>query len=288
MSIFAKTGFNFDSSKFGTGLDFTPEVEQFLTNSQDPLRDWQKQDIGDSSVSGYYKNPLIDTLTALGPITIGIAAIVSNANVIFDSADVTALSTAASTLAGEIPEFIIHTDLLSGVIEDVSFELEDRPDLAFDLQPSLRYAVSIGQQVLSIVNKSDDIQNNSPILGSFTSLFIGDDIKQFPELLEIDLETLEDSLVTTESGSGTEEDPSVSVTTSDITQAQADDILSRIQPLSDILTTRRSHDRNFYQNSYDIVTDFQKVSEFEALSTTQRFLIDDLIGTDKLKSRLEQ
>ena len=286
MSIFARTGFNFDSSKFGDMLNFTPEVKQYLDDSADPLQDWQKGDIGSDDVGGYYKNPLIDVLQALGPVSVGISSIVSNTDIVFTDADVGALSTAAGTLAGEVPEFIIHTNLLSGVIEDVPFDLEDRPDLAFDLQPSLRYAISLGQQVLTITNKSDNIQNNSPMLGSFTSLFIRDDIEPYPSLLEQDLITLENSLEESTSGEGTEEDPFVTIVTSNITQQQADTILSHVQPVANILTTRRAHDRNFYQNSFNIVNDFQKVQEFDAVSTTQKKLIDELIGTDKLKSRI--
>jgi hypothetical protein len=286
MTIFDRTGFNFDSSKFGEILNFTPEVEQYLSDSEDPLTDWQKEDISSDEVSGYYKNPLIDILQSLEPVSINIASIVSNTEIIFTSANVNALSSSAVTLSAEVPEFIIHTDLLSGVLEDVPFELEDRPDLAFDQQPSLRYAISIGQQVLTITNKSDGIQNNSPILGNFTSLFIRDDIVQYPDLLQIDLETLENSLNTSTTGSGTEEDPFVTIITSNVTQQQVDSILSHVQPVQNILTTRRAHDRNFYQNSYDIVNDFQKVQEFNLISTTQKNLIDQLIGTDKLKSRI--
>jgi hypothetical protein len=286
MTIFDRTGFNFDSSKFGEILNFTPEVEQYLSDSEDPLTDWQKEDISSDEVSGYYKNPLIDILQSLEPVSINIASIVSNTEIIFTSANVNALSSSAVTLSAEVPEFIIHTDLLSGVLEDVPFELEDRPDLAFDQQPSLRYAISIGQQVLTITNKSDGIQNNSPILGNFTSLFIRDDIVQYPDLLQIDLETLENSLNTSTTGSGTEEDPFVTIVTSNVTQQQVDSILSHVQPVQNILTTRRAHDRNFYQNSYDIVNDFQKVQEFNLISTTQKNLIDQLIGTDKLKSRI--
>lgn len=286
MSIFARTGFNFDSSKFGDMLNFTPEVKQFLDDSADPLQDWQKGDIGSDDVGGYYKNPLIDVLQALEPVSVSISSIVSNTDIVFTDANVGSLSTSAGTLAGEVPEFIIHTDLLSGVIEDVPFDLEDRPDLAFDLQPSLRYAISLGQQVLTITNKSDNIQNNSPMLGSFTSLFIRDDIEPYPNLLEQDLIVLENSLGEFTSGEGTEEDPFVTIVTSNITQQQADTILSHVQPVANILTTRRAHDRNFYQNSFNIVNDFQKVQEFDAVSTTQKKLIDELIGTDKLKSRI--
>jgi hypothetical protein len=286
MSIFARTGFNFDSSKFGDMLNFTPEVKQFLDDSADPLQDWQKGDIGSDDVGGYYKNPLIDVLQALEPVSVSISSIVSNTDIVFTDANVGSLSTSAGTLAGEVPEFIIHTNLLSGVIEDVPFDLEDRPDLAFDLQPSLRYAISLGQQVLTITNKSDNIQNNSPMLGSFTSLFIRDDIEPYPNLLEQDLIVLENSLGEFTSGEGTEEDPFVTIVTSNITQQQADTILSHVQPVANILTTRRAHDRNFYQNSFNIVNDFQKVQEFDAVSTTQKKLIDELIGTDKLKSRI--
>jgi hypothetical protein len=126
-----------------------------------------------------------------------------------------------------------------------------------------------------MVNKPDNVQNNSPILGSFTSLFVKDDLIAANTALAADLIVLTNSLSSDGMGN----------TTSNITSAQANTIIADLNNLSGLLG-RRNEDVNYYKNSFTLVNEYQGLEEFNGMGNTQKYLVNNLIGTDKLKARL--
>jgi hypothetical protein len=265
MSIFARTGFNFDTTKFGAAADFSPGVSAFMANTPAPLSDWQINDMSNNDVGGYYQNPMADLTITLNTSVSGIYSITANANTVF-SVNVSGIVSTANSIISELPLFKTHTDYLSGVNTDN----QDPQN-----QPDLRYGMMIGKQVLMLTNKPDNIQNNSPIYGSFTSLFIKDDLTSSNTALAADLITLTNSISSDGFGN----------LTSNITSTQANTILSNLTTLSGLLG-RRAADIAYYKNCFTLVDEFQQMEEFGAMGNTQKYLVNNLIGTDKLKSRL--
>jgi hypothetical protein len=96
-----------------------------------------------------------------------------------------------------------------------------------------------------------------------------------------DLIVLESSLSVT--GSGTEEDPYVY--TSNLTSAQANTLSQDLNFLYGSLV-RRQADIAYYQNSYTIIKEYQQLEEFNGMGNSQKYLVNNLIGSDKLKTRL--
>jgi hypothetical protein len=127
---------------------------------------------------------------------------------------------------------------------------------------------------LNITNKTDSVQNNTPILGNFTSLYVGPDLNASNTTIWIDYNKFL-SKITIVSGNNT----------SNITDSQMNVFISDIQTLQTLMDTRRTNDINFYTNSLSVVKDYQTLLPFSNLGATQNSLIT-LIGTTKLKTNL--
>jgi hypothetical protein len=265
MSIFARTGFNFDTTKFGEAANFSTGVATYMANTPSPLNAWQEEDMSTNNVGGYYQNPMAGLTITLNTSVSGIYSIVADANTSF-SVNVAGIVSTANSIISEIPLYKTHTDYLSGV-NDTNSDPQNQPDL--------RFGMMIGKQVLMMVNKPDNVQNNSPILGSFTSLFIKDDLITSNTALAADLITLTNSLAPDGMGN----------TTSNLTSTQANTILANLTTLSGLLS-RRTADVNYYRNCFTLVNEYQALEEFNGMGNTQKYLVNNLIGTEKLKTRL--
>jgi hypothetical protein len=236
-----------------------------MANTPPPLNDWQLNDMSNNDVGGYYQNPMADLTITLNTSVSGIYAITADANTSF-SVNVSGIVSTANSIITEIPLFKTHTDYLSGVNPNN----QDPQN-----QPDLRYGMMVGKQVLMLTNKPDNIQNNSPIYGSFTSLFIKDDLTSSNTAVAADLITLTSSL--TSDGMGN--------SISNLTSTQANTILSNLTTLSSLLG-RRAADIAYYKNCFTLVNEYQQLEEFNGMGTTQKYLVNNLIGTEKLKTSL--
>ena len=113
-------------------------------------------------------------------------------------------------------------------------------------------------------------QNNTPILGNFTSLYIANTIADYTTTLRNDYITLSNSF----SGAN-----------SNISNSAMNTIIYDIQTLSTTLDARVNGDITFYTNSVEIVDEYTQVLQFSNLGATQNNLIEK-IGTTKLKDDL--
>jgi len=163
-----------------------------------------------------------------------------------------------------VSDFTTHTNYISGVERSANTVL----------YPDLNTALSIGRQVLSLTNKSDQTQNNVPVLGNFTSLYIRDDVDSRSNAIIIDSRTLGNSLYV-EDGN----------TYSNISVSSINTIITDVNSLQTLLATRRNGDINFYQNSLAIIRDYQTVLTFSSVGDTQNSLLQ-IVGTTKLKTDL--
>jgi hypothetical protein len=260
MLVFDRLGYNFDSTLFGSVINFTEGQEQVYTG-QTSLMQWQINDLAGSTVSGYFQNPLASKLSDLAILantiyttanTIDISSSVSDPTL---AAAANTLCISANTLLNEISSFTTHTNNLSNVSDSINrLTTPDYPS-----------ALAIGRQVLTIVNQTDKLQNNAPILGVFSSLLMKDKISSNVTTLTSDASTLSTAPTVT------------SINT----------IILHVQGSYSILNQRRTGDITFYQNSVALVKDFNIISQFNSLGVTSSYLLNNLIGTPKLVSNLQ-
>jgi hypothetical protein len=230
------------------------------------MSQWQIDDIANTAATGYYQNPYQYTLASLSIYLNGLATLANSNNTTFNVASDAAntLNLALNSLSPSIITFTTHTNNLSGVT--TSSNRSQYPDLNSSL--------AVGRQMLNITNKSDGVQNNTPILGNFTSLYVGNTLSALNIAITNDYITLNNS-ISLVSGNAT----------SNISNAAMNVIISDVQTLQTLIDTRRTSDWSFYQNSLSVLTDYQTELQFSNIGYTQNNLIT-LIGTPKLHSEL--
>jgi hypothetical protein len=268
MSIYNKLGFDssFDITKFGDALDLSDGTKQLFSIQKNTLKQWQIDDIDNDVDITYYKNPLINDLVSCNNS-------IKNIRTKTDTGTYNYLSSGASAAANTlnntcndavlaISNFILHTNRLSG--------LEDSSNTS--AYPDLESAMNIGKKMLTLTNKTDNVQNNAPILGNFTSLYIGDDLSTYANTVSDDYITLNASIY---SGNN-----NTFISASDVNL-----INSHVNSLYTMLNTRRTSDVNFYKNCIKISKKISATSKFSNMGGSHTKLVE-LIGTDELKSRL--
>lgn len=265
-SVYGRLGYNFNTTQFNGADNLTTGVSTYLKNSSINLSQWQINDIANTSATGYYQNPHQYTLANLSIYLNGIATIANSNNTTFNVAPngANTLNTALNTLLPSIISFTTHTNNLSGLTRSSDASL----------YPDLQNALAIGRQILNITNATDAIQNNTPILGNFTSLYIANTINALSISITNDYNTLNASL-TIVSGN----------TYSNISNTAMNVIISHVQTLQTTMDTQRTNDYTFYQNSLAVLKDYQTVSQFSNIGATQNSLIT-IIGSSKLHSEL--
>lgn len=263
MSVYGRLGFDstFDTTLFNGADTLTSGVLNLLNVTSINLSDWQIQDLSDATVTGYYQNPHNDNIGVISVFLTGINLYANTGYYIYTNPDVANnMSLAASSSLTSLSNFTNHTNNLSGVTRSSDISV----------YPDLNSGLSIGRQILNITNTTDGVQNNTPILGTFTSLYIGNTLSSFATTMANDYITLSNSFTSN---------------VSNITSSTMNTIISHIQSLQTQIDTRTNSDISFYLNSYEILKEYQTVSQFSNLGATQNSLIT-LIGTDKLKADL--
>jgi hypothetical protein len=283
-SVYERLNFSFDTGKFGDSINLSESAKNYLNSSPDQLQAWQKSDLANGSIvaTDYFKNPMIDVTARLSGNVNIMSQIVQTIN-IFENGSNTAMGTSLTNLIIEIRNYLSHTSNISGVTEAKANVTENSTTVTYF--PDYRKAVSAGEQILMLTNTTDNVANSVPLLGNFTSLFITDDINASANNIINDLVTVRNSIRV---ATVTEGDPPVTTTVnvSNLSANVFTTISANVTAANTLLSTRRLHDWNFYRNSLNILDDYNKVNSLGRVGNTQKYLINNLIGTDKYKNSL--
>lgn len=267
-SVYSTLNFNFDTSKFGSALYLSPQAEAYLNAAPLAIPDWQKNDManGNINMTDYYMNPTANVcanLSSNANTMIAFTPFTDTANLfLYASVGANLLKANLNNLVIEINAFKLHTDNVSGVYTMTSNT---------DTIPSLDHATSIGNQLLRILSTTDDVANTVPLLGNMTSLFIANDIISYTTTMNSNMITLNNS---------------VSGGISNISNSAMNLIISDVQTMNNYIALRRTSDWAFYTRSIQILDDYNKVSKFDSMGNTQTYLVNNLIGTERLKNNL--
>ena len=270
MSIFSRLGFNYNTSNFGNIVNYTSEVAAYMNTAPNLLSDWQLDEMNTSTVGGYFKNPMATDLINL-KTSVDNIAVVANATYFInvDESTVDDMISYAQTLSTEITSFKGHSDRISGVT--TSTNTAELPDF--------NSAMSVGKSIAIMVKQSDNIQNNTPILANFTSLFIKNDVSYSNTTISVDNNTLNNSLTSNGTSNTYTYDSDISLTT-------ANKIISDMSSLYNNLHNRRTGDVNYYLNSLTVMEEFQLTSQIMNYGDVGMYLVNNYIGTDKLINNL--
>lgn len=265
MSVFGRLGYTPYSGSSVSNL--SDAVKKQMDSMPDMLQPWQKEDMANNNVSDYFKNPLQTSIQNVWNSANNIIAVPNLA-----STNVSSILTAAQSLYASANNFYNHTNRLSGLSEPP----ESDPTL-----PTYKTASSVGKMVMYIVYQTDGVQNNSPMVACFSSLYTKSDLDAYSNIIQGYATTIQNSITTI----SIEEPPSTSYT-SNLTQQQANNMIANLSSITSFMNDRRTADVNFYYNSRTIVEEYNTLKTFSNMGQTQTDMVTNLIGSDKLLQRL--
>jgi hypothetical protein len=256
--VYATLGYNFNDPNSDV-INLSANTVAHLNSMPAFIETWQAQDIANNAVGGYYQNPVASNTSSI--ITISQTMItVANTGASQNIANCDLIITAANNLYNNTNSFLAHTNRISGVTPFVGQDVEN---------PYYDTAMGLGKTALYITNQTDNITNTSPILGSFTSILIG------PQVDSANV-TLANNLVTLTDG----------VAANNLTEAQITQILSDISNTNTLLITRQNADVTYYTNLRSFVDKYNSVKKFSNMGETETYLVNNFVGTDKIKERI--
>ena len=130
-------------------------------------------------------------------------------------------------------------------------------------------------------SQTDGIVNTSPILGSFTSLFIPDILHANTVQLSYYATEYENSLIEVV-------DPETGNTSisSNLSPTEVTAIQNYINSTKTVLYNQRVQDWTFYQNSTQLNQDVGFLQQFNNMGGTMTYLVKNVIGTPSLVEKL--
>ena len=280
-TLFDRTGFNFtDTSGAITTLPNTA-IQQLNTAPALVPNQWMRDDLINDNTTGYYVNPVANSCNIIWNTANTLVSISNNLQGI---ANTTALWTTIYTTLGnivdantEMVQFINHTNRISGVVP-----ITANTDAAN--KPCLEQAMQIGKALTYLIYQVDGREDNAPMLGSFTSILVANTISDYANTIVTYPNIINASI--TVSTSGTPPDPVITTNTSNLTYNTVNSIVEFANTLYTLLHDRRVHDENFYTTSNELVNEAKNIRRYSNLGASESSLVDNLVGTDKLKSRI--
>jgi len=275
-SIFEQLGYNYTSSGNDI-INFNDEVLNSLSKIPPLLDEWAYDDLKnqDSTVTNYLVNPvaLISNTIKSTSQQIMSSCIGTNSIVV---PELSSIYSAANNVVNSATSFVLHTDRISGLVQPN----EDTADL-----PHYDLAIGIGKSVMYLVYQSDGVQNNAPIMGSFTSLFIKDELQTEQSIILTYPSIISPSISCSTSTSG-EPPETVTVCTSNLSSAIISTIVSKLNSISSLFNIRRTHDENYYTNARNLLEKYEEMKRYKSPGQSENNLFENYIGTDRLKTNL--
>jgi hypothetical protein len=203
---------------------------------------------GPINTSNFYQNPVA---TAVQNMWNSANAFISIATSTWDSGN--SLINTATSLATTSNSFMWHTNRLSNL---VTFDGNDT------VNPYYTQAMSFGKIAIYITNQSDGITNTSPVLGSFTSLFIGPQLNSNSSIISSDYVTY-----------------SAAIIANTATPTQIQKVTNDMNTAISLMSTRQSADVTFYTNLQNMVHNYNTTKQFQTMGESQTYLVTNFIGT---------
>lgn len=266
--VFHSFGYSFDDPN-GHIQELSQDTIEHLDAMPPFITDWQAQDIANKDFDGYYQNPM-QSITML---------IYQNANAISELANtgngvlnLVTVRNSATQLRSNAQEFLSHTSRLSGLTPYVGTD---------NINPYLDMAMSFGRTAMYITQQTDGITNNAPIMGSFTSLMIEPQLIANNNTLLTYKNQIQGSINVSFDIVLQE-----NVHNSNLTTQQITTINTHINNLNNYMQTRRIADVDFYSNVKYFIEGYNKTKKLNNMGETEKYLIMNLIGTEKAKTRI--
>lgn len=271
--VYALLGFDTTDPIANSAVEqLSPAVQVQMQMMPKLLQPWQETDLISNETEQYYVNPVSNTINVIWSTSNTVSnlsfsnVITGTINVSFSNPGVSSIMDNALMVVRDVTQnvadrFMIHTNRMSNVLP-IDFDITS---------PHYETAIGFGKLIMYIVSQTDNIQNNSPMIGSFSSLFVANTLSDysnnFISVSNIYLGSFVGNV-------------------SSLSLIDANEFANAANQVSNTMTTYRQKDFDFFANSQMIVDRYNKVSEFNRIGQTEIFLINDYIGTQNLKNNL--
>lgn len=251
-------------------VPFSANVQYQMNLMPNMVKTWQQDDIATNNVGGYFSNPVASGTQIIWNGANNIVSITSN----FmggNTANITTLVTDTIALANNISVntanlFMYHTNRMSNIVD-----MDEQVQL-----PHYQTAIGFGKMITYITNKTDGVQNNSVLLGSFGSIVAANNVNANANVFIQWVNLLANSIYSDGMGN----------TYTSISLANAQNAYAAFSSMNNELWNRRQQDIDFFTNTRTVMDRYNQVGQFNNIGQTENDLIMNYIGTDKLKSRL--
>jgi len=261
-------GYNFDDPN-GHIQELSLDTQEHMNSMPAFVEEWQVQDIKNNDFGGYYKNPIQSVVVSIELTANLIYAAANTANGVTNMANV---RSSALALANSARYMLAHTNRISGV---TPFDGTDTNN------PYLDMVLGGGRTAMYITYQTDGVVNNAPIMGSLTSLLIEPQLSANSNILITYKSNVVNSIVLTANV-----DTGIINATSNMSGTLITTINTHMTNLTDYMNLRRTSDINFYIQVKNFVDGYNKTKKLTNLGETGNYLMNNLIGTEKAKSRI--
>lgn len=297
MSIYTRLEYDYD----GTGVfNFSSNVISMMSSVPPLLEKWQTEDISNDDVSGYFKNPVANTIINIRADCAEIHGTLKSSSFVNDQGNTvttqtvsgssneitsmfTSMNVATANIAGTNGSlFYEHTNRISGVTTIAESSLQKKAHL-----PHFSTAIGTGQLMTYLLYQTDNVANSSAITGNFTSMFIKDELEELEKTIVLYNTEIENSIITSQS---TDPEGDVTVTrVSNLSFETVNSMFTIINTIDNMIAQRRSHDEKFFANSRKISEEFGILSMLnpKTMGATSKYLLENFNGSDKLLSRIK-
>ncbi len=266
-SILDRVSSSYDTTNFGNDINLSEQAKNYLNAAPVKVATWVKNDLANGSIlkSDYFQNPVASYISA---ITSNVNSIISvctddpDTNFPNANAAVKDLANTANSFLTQLNSFLGHTNRLSNVTDEII------DPITGVLKPNYSMCISTGGILTTITANTDGVDDASLILNNFTSLYI-----------EGELSSNSWSI-----GNSTVFLSTVANTTT--TTSQINEIATKLNVANTLIYTRRTADETYFYTSQQIVEEFQFLNSLQRSGSTERNLIQNKIGTTKLKDSL--
>jgi hypothetical protein len=275
--VYAMLGFPTNDPVSQSGIEnLSPKVQTQIEMMPPLLTSWQEADLISNETETYFKNPCANSTQIIwnASNSVNYLSTVSFANVAAGTLYTYIQNKNALISSNLANSFMIHTNRMSNVTPlDIDVE-----------KPHYESAIGYGKIIMYITSQTDNIQNNSPMMGSFTSIFFANNLTtyatNYQANVQIFLNTITANTITDPETGGT-----TTTYSSNLTLSQAKSFANSVNSVI-LMETYRSQDNTFFQNSKTVVDRYNKVSQFNKIGQTEQYLINNFIGTPQLSANI--
>jgi hypothetical protein len=274
MSVYARLGFNYsDPATASTVSNYSSNVANQMSIMPPLLSDWQIQDLSNSNVNGYFVNPVANVTIQIKTAANTLLQLSINLSSSISSDCNTALS---ATFANANT---IYTTTANSYLYITNRQSNVVPPGTDTTTPHYTTCVNTGKVLSYILNQTDGIQNNSVIMGNFTSVTLGNTLNSLYSSLSNQIIQLQNSITSHPTMNGT-------YYTTNLSLSSCQTLQNTVVQLQNLMYTYPIQDTQFYANSQIVLSDYSTLSQFSKLGQTENYLLNNYIGTPKLISRI--